>query len=121
MLRRKMKKRSPVRMRLPEILRKIAWPIGERREIKLWADACALYPLFAFVAVFMIVISWNASTPTVWIRMFVNNNSPAEVVLYKLICRENTISWDACNNTHILPFALAFVVSTPALIASNIG
>jgi hypothetical protein len=107
-------------MRLPDMLRKIAWPIGERREIKLWADACALYPLLAFVAVCMIVISWNAFTPAVWIRMFLDTNSPAEVVLYKLICREDTISWDACNNTHILPFALAFVVSAPALIAYNI-
>jgi hypothetical protein len=97
-MRRKFKKRSPVHMRLPELLRNIAWPIGERREIQMWSDLCVVYPLLAFVAVTLIGVTWTLTTPDEWIRIFVNE----EDVL-------------TMQNVHVVPVVAAVLIILPTL------
>ena len=107
MLRRKHNRRSPVRMRLADILRRIAWPIGERRELEMWRRGCRYLPHVASLTIALLLGSWLAMPVDVWMHVFVSPGSEAERVAHDALCGLHEVQWHTCPPARVLPLTLA--------------
>lgn len=60
---RRRKTKRPNTTSWMDILRKIAWPIGEERELLFWGEVFETIPTMAMIAGFSIGISWMFTSP----------------------------------------------------------
>jgi hypothetical protein len=115
MLRRKYKKRSTPHPRLCDVLRRMAWPIGERRELALWARAASYTLPAAVVLATVCVMAFVTLRTDALMHIFVRPGSGPERWVFAELCGQSSVDWTACAPARMLPVVVAAGAMLPAL------
>lgn len=115
-------RRKHKKTRLPDILRRIVWPVGERTEIALWARALRLYPCVACVLALAAAVSSCVMPLDDWLALFLQPGSEQEAAARYHLCGTGHTPWHACAAARRVPafvvFCLLYTASVTKLLCA---
>ena len=110
---------------IKQMLKFIAWPIGEEREVRIWMLMCESTPLImATIGLSLLLV--RITVPVLTLRQVIPKSRPSETITHYLwanfcmggaLPNASTIN-HACHTWHWLPFVVATAMAMPLVVLS---